>query len=111
MKTDKAAGSGAKENLTLSEKQAVSWHWKPTCSKAPPHPLIKALAHTETHGHTNAQQLACRTGPRKAQNAYPTALWRGPMASRACSLGGSKPKGLGHTLPSGENSFASSSTW
>lgn len=51
MKTDKAVGSRAKENSTLSEKQAVSWPWKPTCSKAPPHPLLKALAHRDTWTH------------------------------------------------------------
>lgn len=52
MKTDKAAGSGAKENSTLSEKQAVCWHWKPMCSHPPLHPLIKALAHTPRHTDT-----------------------------------------------------------
>lgn len=59
MKTDKAAGKGAKENCSLSEKQAVCWHWKPTCSKPLPHPLVNSLAHTETHVCTNAQQLGC----------------------------------------------------
>jgi hypothetical protein len=32
MKTDKAAGSGAKENSILSKKREVCWQWKPSCS-------------------------------------------------------------------------------
>ena len=57
-----------------------------TCSKPPLQPLINALAHTETHVHTNAQQLGCRARPWKPEKWHGSHCFlEGAMAVRACS--------------------------
>lgn len=53
--------------LFLKSRQFVGTGNLPACSQPPPHPLINAVVHTETHIHTNARQLGCRICARKPE--------------------------------------------